>query len=140
VNSIRVVAAVLVAIGVAGCFGAGVAPGLPAGSRQWIVSVQNKSARPATLVVAEDAPAMGRTVGIADPGVVPAGITMDVVFGIPPGSGWAIFVNPGPGRGPLVTSGDVPMNAVGKMPFKIVIEADGSPGAQVPGFPGWFGN
>ena len=121
-NSIRIATSVLVAVTVAGCFGSG----LPAGWRQLIVSVENESAQPATLVVAEDGPVgMGRPVGTADPGIVPAGVTTDVVFGIPPGASWAIFVNPGPERGALLGAADVPADAVGRQPFTIMIGDDG---------------
>jgi hypothetical protein len=124
VKRIRAATAVLVAVTLAGCFGSG----LPAGWRQWIVTVENQSAQPATLVVAEDGPVgMGRPVGTADPGVVPAGVTMDVVFGIPPGSGWAIFVNPGPERGALLGAAEVPEDAVGRQPWIIMIGESGSP-------------
>jgi hypothetical protein len=123
VKSIRVATAVLVAVTVVGCFGSGV----PAGWRQLIVTVENQSAQPATLIVAEDGPVMGRPVGTVDPGIVPAGVTMDVVFGIPPGSRWAIFVNPRPEYGPLLMPADVPENAVGRQPFTITIGESGTP-------------
>jgi hypothetical protein len=123
VNSFRIATAVLVAVTVVGCFRSA----LPAGWRQLIVTVENQSAQPATLLVAEDGPVMGPPVGTADPGVVPAGVTMDVVFGIPPGAQWAIFVNPVPERGALLGAADVDENAVGRQPFTILIGESGSP-------------
>ncbi|MEZ0240572.1 MAG: hypothetical protein ACAH65_07220, partial [Chloroflexota bacterium] len=80
------------------------------------------------------------SVGSAIPDVVPPGATQDVVFTVPPGGGWAIFVNPGPELGPLITSSDVPGGASGRLPVKIGVDANGWPYAQTPGAPGWFGN
>ena len=117
-------------------------PAVPPGGRLLIVTVENHSPRPATLVVAADNSGPIQAVGTANPNSVPAVSSVEVRFVIPAGSGWAIFVNPGPDRGPLVTASDIPQNATGEMPFTIGISADGSPFAQVPGpaEPGWFGN
>ena len=113
----------------------------PAGSREWRISVQNMSNAPAILFVAEDQQAMGALVGTVVPSTVPAGVTQDVVFTVPPGDGWAIFVNPGPDRGPLILAADVPADAAGPLPVSIGIGADGSPSAMMKGQPpGWFGN
>ena len=101
--------------------------GVPPGGRRWVVTVENQSPRPAQLFVAEDRSPMGRVVGTANPSIVPPGATVDVVFGVPQGGMWAIFVNPGPNIGALVVAPDVPREATGKMPFKIVVNADGSP-------------
>ena len=125
VKGIPVATATLVAVMLAGCFGSG----LPAGWRQLIITVANHSSQPATLVVGDDRPGMGgpaRPVGTVDPGVVPAKVTMDVLFGIPPGSGWAIFVNPSPEYGPLIRAADVPENAAGRQPFTISIGEGGT--------------
>jgi hypothetical protein len=112
------------------------------GTRKWIISVENLSRQPAALFVAADDLAMGRAVGTAVPSVVPAGVTQDVVFTVPSGQGrWAIFVNPGPERGPLILSQDVPAGRTGALPILIQIARDGSPNVSSPGAgPGWFGN
>lgn len=126
-------AAVLTAATLAGCDVAGIEAGIAPAGRVWVVTVENRSPRPALLLVAEDTGPAGRVVGNVNPGVVPAGVTADVTFGIPSGKGWAIWVNRGPNTGPLVTAHDVPENATGRMPFKIIIDADGNPGSQMPG-------
>jgi hypothetical protein len=110
------------------------------GARRWIITVENMSAQPARLFVAEDESPMGRSVGTADPSTVPAGATQDVVFTVPPGQGWAIFVNPGPSLGPLILAQDVPPGVSGELPLTIGIGPDGSPYSSVPDLPGWFGN
>jgi hypothetical protein len=117
-------------------------PPVPAGSRQWIIAVQNTSAQPAALFVAEDLATMGRSVGTAVPSTVPAGATQDVVLTVPPGQRWAIFVNPGPTRGPLIVAHDVPPNFVGRLPGTIHIAANGDPAFSTERNlgPGWFGN
>lgn len=98
-------------------------PGVP-GGRLWTVTVVNKSPRPATLVVAEETEAglAGRMVGTVTPSVVPAGATRDVTFALPPGEGWAIFVNPGPNTGALLIWAEVPLAG------EIRITADGNAG------------
>jgi hypothetical protein len=85
-------------------------PDVP-GGRLWTVTVVNDSAKPAALVVAEETNAglAGRLVGTVTPSVVPAGATLDVIFALPPGDGWSIFVNPGPDMGPLLLSNDAPL-------------------------------
>ena len=84
------------------------APAPEPGSRQWIIGVTNQSGQEARLVLAEDAGTMGEAVGRVEPSIVPPQTEMDVVFTVPPGEGWAIFVNPGPDDGPLVLAADVP--------------------------------
>lgn len=117
------------------------APVLEPGARQWIITVENMSRKPANLFVAEDLGQMGQSVGIADPSMVPAGATQDVVFSVPPGQGWAIFVNPGPKMGPLILAQDVPPEAAGSLPIRIGIGPDGSPYSSMQRqLPGWFGN
>ena len=81
-----------------------------------------------------------RLVGAAIPNPIPPGVTQVVVFTVPPGQGWAIFVNPGPERGALVGARDVPAGLSGRLPVTIGIGPDGSPFAQAPSEPGWFGN
>ena len=111
----------------------------PPGTRQWIIPVANGSNRPAMLFVARDGPAMGEAVGTADPATIPAGATRDVVFTVPPGDGWAIFVNPTPTTGALIGARDVPPDRAGKLPLEISIDANGQPGVSAPAAPGWFG-
>ena len=112
----------------------------PDGSREWVVTVTNDSAAPATLFVAEDLATMGPSVGTAVPSSVPAGVTQVVVFTVPAGAGWAIFVNPGPDVGPLILAGDVPPGRSGVLPIRIRVERDRSSNVAAPGDPGWFGN
>jgi hypothetical protein len=113
---------------------------MPSGSRQLVVSVENDSERQALLFVAQDEGTMGELVGTAAPAMLPAGMTSGVVFTVPPGQGWAIFVNPTTGSGPLVVAHDVPEDASGQMPFTIMI-VDGVPIVPMRGTaPGWFGH
>ena len=91
------------------------------------------------LFVAKDGPAMGEAVGTADPATIPPGATRDVVFTVPPGDGWAIFVNPAPTTGALIGAHDVPPDRAGKLPLEISIDANGQPGVSAPAAPGWFG-
>jgi hypothetical protein len=91
------------------------------------------------MVVGDDGMFDGHPTGTVDPSVLPPGITEDVVLGIPPGIGWAIYVNPGPDRGPSITWRDVPPDAAGRMPFSIVVTERGD-GAADANPPGWFGN
>lgn len=111
------------------------------GSRVWIIPVQNMSGRPAVLAVAEDRAPMGKLLGTAEPAVVPAGQTMDVTFSVPPDpQGWAVFVNPGPNLGALITAMDVPPGVAGRLPLTIKVDQQGNPSVEVPSEPGWFGN
>ena len=84
---------------------------------------------------------MGKMVGTAEPGVVPPGATVDVAFGLPPEPGWAIFINPGPAQGPIVTSSDVPIGASGRAPLSLHVDGAGQVSASSQGdTPGWMGN
>ncbi len=116
--------------------------GMPAGSRQWIIPVENLSAQPVRLFVAEDELQMGESVGTAVPATVAPGSSERVTFTVPPGDGWAIFVNPGPDRGPLILSSDVPPDASGPLPLRISVGPEGHPSValSVPDPRGWFGN
>jgi hypothetical protein len=116
----------------------GPAPGL--GAREWIVNVENQSTRDAHLFVARDTGSLGELVGTAVPAAVPAGTSQRVIFTVPDGSGWAIFVNPSPSSGPLITAQDVPMDATGALPISILVQSSGAPVVSVPPAPGWFGN
>jgi len=64
---------------------------MAAGSRELLVPVKNASECPAMLFVAQDRSPMGELVGTATPAMLPAGMTSDVVFAVPPGQGWAVF-------------------------------------------------
>lgn len=128
----------------AGC-GMGLIPGdpaMPPGSREWIVTVQNDSNAPAVLSVAEDTVPVGDAVGTVRPSSVPPNSSQDVVFTVPPGDGWAIFVNPSRERGPLIIPHDVPPEFSGRLPITIFVAQNGEPSAGTEGRlgPGWFGN
>lgn len=142
-KSWKTLAGAILVIICAGC-GTAILPGdrMPEpGSRQWIITVDNQSGQAARLFVAEDAGPMGDLLGRAEPSTVPPKTTHDVIFVVPPGDGWAIFVNPRPDRGALILSRDVPPNVSGKLPVTIHIGPDGEPGVVVPADvgPGWFG-
>jgi hypothetical protein len=111
------------------------------GPRVWIIPVENMSGRPAVLAVAKDGSPMGELVGTAQPAVVPAGQTIDVTFTVPTDrQGWAIFVNPSPTLGALITASDVPPGVSGRLPLTVNVDQQGSPSVTVPNEPGWFGN
>jgi hypothetical protein len=131
--------ALVLAVAVAAC--SVTDPLLRPGWRHIVVSVENKSARPAVILVAEDGAVMGKMVGTAEPGVVPPGATVDVTFGLPPEPNWAIFVNPDPKYGPLVAAVDIPSSASGRVPLALHVSSSGELGATVNGDPpGWMGN
>jgi hypothetical protein len=109
------------------------------GTREWIIPVENMSARPVVVAVAVDAQPMGKLVGTAVPAVVPPRTTTEVVFSIPPGDGWAIFVNTGQPGGPLILAADVPPDRAGKLPLTITVDETGTPSVSAPDEPGWFG-
>jgi hypothetical protein len=129
-----------VAVAVTGC---GILPidPLDPGARRWIIPVNNQSNAAVIVAVAEDQGAMGRLVGRADPNPVPPRTQIDVAFTVPPGGqGWAIFVNPAPGRGgPLITASDVPAGRAGRLPLAISVSPNGEPSVSAPNEPGWFG-
>ena len=125
--------------------GTGLVPGdpaMPAGAREWIISVENQSGQPARLMVALDTSPVGELVGTAVPSEVPPNTTQEVVFTVPPGQAWAIFVNPSAQRGPLILAMDVPPDARGRLPVSISVSPNGDPGASLgpDAGPGWFGN
>jgi len=99
-------------------------PQLPPGTRALIIPVENRSNVPAVLVVAEDRQPVGRAVGSAQPAAVPAGARIDVTFIVPNAPGWAIFVNPGPERGPLLLHTDL-RNCTGRVPAFIEVRPGG---------------
>ena len=137
------VAALVGTLLLAGC-GTGVLPAqleMPAGSRQWIIRVENQSDQDARLFVAEDQSPMGDLVGNANPATVPPRTTTDVRFTVPPGEGWAIFVNPTAERGPLLIEADVPPDVAGRLPIGFVVDKNGDIFMGTEGnLPGWFGN
>ena len=136
----RVLAVLVVATWLAACSAIDLGPPVPGGMRSWVIPVDNQSGRPAVIEVAEDGPRKGNIVGTVSPSTVPPGATVDVVFGIPQGAGWAVFVNSGPNIGSLISATDVPPAAQGQLPLKIHVSADGSPSVEAPNQPGWFGN
>ena len=97
---------------------------VPAGARSWKVTVVNQSPDSVTLFLAEeDENGMAQLCGNVTPNVVPAGVTENVTFLLPPKTVrncW-IWVNPPPG-GSLFPTSDAPMAG------KIVI---------IPGEEGW---
>jgi hypothetical protein len=116
----------------------------PPGMRQLVIPVENMSALPARLFVAEDgAPGgglpVGRVVGTAVPDTVLPGVRQDVVFTVPSGDRWVIFVNPGAQRGGLIGAHDVPPDVRGATPLSISVGPNGDPSVTVPDGPGWFG-
>jgi hypothetical protein len=86
---------------------------VPSGARSWTVIVRNTSSLPATLFVAEDGEnGVGELCASVTPNVVPAGVTENVAFQLPPKkvSGCWIWVNPVPGQGgSLFETSDAPM-------------------------------
>jgi hypothetical protein len=98
---------------------------VPPGARTWKVTVMNKSSRSATLFVAEEDEhgLLGPLVGSATPNVVAAGATVKVTFLLPAkGTGWAIFVNPGPNAGPVAGPAEM------SLPGQIYINPSNQPG------------
>jgi hypothetical protein len=139
-SAYRLLAIVAVVVVLGAC--ASLDPLLNPGGRTIVMTVENKSDRPAILVVAKDLQSMGAAVGTATPGMVPPGMTVDVTFSLPPEPGWAIFVNPGPEQGPLFTDHDVPPDASGRAPFTIEVHGAGTASAVSTqrDTPGWMGN
>jgi hypothetical protein len=131
---------IVIALALTGCGLLPVDP-LNPGARRWIIPVENRGNLPVFLAVAEDRSPMGNPVGTAQPNTIPPMASVDVVFTVPTdGLDWAIFVNPGPNRGPLVTARDVPPGVAGRLPLAISVGANGEPSVTVPNEPGWFGN
>jgi hypothetical protein len=137
---LRVLGTVLVVLTIPGCSTLLPNGGLPAGARRLAITVDNKSAQPAVVLVADgrrgDLP--GPAVGRAVPNLVPPSSVVDVVFDVPPGPFWMIWVN----QSAIVSSGDVPRDAVGATPIRIDIGPDGnlSSGLRGQDLPGWFGD
>jgi hypothetical protein len=118
------------------------APEVEPEARVLTIPVQNTSGQAVELFVARDTQPVEVLVGTVEPSTVGPGITEDVTFTVPAGEDWAIFVNPGPDRGALIASYDIPPDASGELPIEIIIDQFGSPGVQTFGEPqpGWFGN
>lgn len=110
------------------------------GARDLVINVENQSSSDTLLFVAQDTMPMGGLVGTAVPASVPPGISRPVVFTVPEGSNWAIFVNPSTGMGPLIVAPDVPPNAAGVLPLTITVQGGGLSTVSAPSAPGWFGN
>ena len=90
---------------------------VPPDARSWTVTVSNFSSQPATLFVAEENQdgRMGPLIGSANPNVVAPGATVEVLFLVPAtGTGWAIFVNPGPNE-MLPVAGPAEMSLAGQI-------------------------
>jgi hypothetical protein len=111
-------------------------------ARALTIPVQNTSGQAAELFVARDTQPMELLVGTVEPSTVEPGFTQDVAFTVPAGDDWAIFVNPGPDRGPLILASDIPSDASRELPIEIIVDQFGSPGVQTFGDAqtGWFGN
>jgi len=118
------------------------APEVATETRVLSIPVQNMNGEPAQLFVARDTQPMEFLVGTVEPSTVGPERTEDVAFTVPAGEDWAIFVNPGPDRGPLILASDIPPDASGELPIEINVDQFGSPGVQTLGDPqpGWFGN
>ncbi len=118
----------------------GPAPG--PGAREWVISVENRDSQDAYIFVASDEHPMGELVGTAVPPLVRPGATERVVFTVPAGAGWAIFVNPTETLGPIIIAPDVPSDVTGVLPVTISVGPGGAPGVGMPAPlpPGWFGN
>jgi hypothetical protein len=129
---------VAVAIALTGCGILPVDP-LDPDARRWIIPVQNQSNLPVIVAVAKDQGFMGKLMGRAEPNPVPPRSQVDVAFSVPQDQGWAIFVNPGPDRGPLIMPFDVPAGRTGRLPLMIFVNVDGEPSVSAPNEPGWFG-
>ena len=75
---------------------------VPQGGRSWVVTVENRSSKPAALFLAtEPLTDMSQLCGSVTPDVVPAGVTEQVTFVLPPKGGAAcwLMVGPRPGGG-----------------------------------------
>jgi hypothetical protein len=92
------------------------------GGQVWIIEVENTSDAPARLAVAEDGLPRGDIVGTANPESVPAGETVEVTFTVPPGEGWAIFVN----AVPVLVAQDFSVGEDGRLRLHIFVRPDGS--------------
>jgi hypothetical protein len=88
-----------------------------------LVTVRNESSGPATLFLAEDGEdGIGQLCGSVTPNVVPAGVTEQVTFLLPPKSVTScwIWVNPVPGEGgSFFQTSDAPLKG------EFLVTADG---------------
>ena len=107
------------------------------GSRELIIEVVNGSPLAAELAV--DASLGGERGGSVRPDVVPAGVTQQVAFTVPPGQAWVI-VGPAPRRSPVVFGDDIPLGVSGELSVTIVVGPDGDVSISSGEAPaGWFG-
>ncbi len=117
----------------------GVAGPTADGSRQLVIMVNNMTKAPVDLFVAEDGSPMGQEVGTAVPSTIPTMSGREVVFTVPSGERWAIYVNPGPDGGGLISARDVPPTASGALPFTIWVDEGVEPIVVGPGGERLFG-
>jgi hypothetical protein len=116
---------------------------VPAGARTWTAKVVNKSADPATILLAElnAEGGVGRLCGSVTPNVVPAGVTRNVTFQLPPkrmDDCW-IWINARPGSGgSLLQTSDFPMKGYFYVPGQNGPHGDNDPPDRPPG--GWVGS
>lgn len=131
------------ALAISGCDLANLLPPrVPPGGRVVVITVENRSPAAAELIIGawSDADKTNgferplEAVGSAQPTSVSPGAKVEVKFGVPAGTEWALFVNPGPRRGLLLTANDAPGATVA---FKIVVEPDGEPFMWSSGDAGW---
>jgi hypothetical protein len=117
------------------------APEMGPDARVFSIPVNNTSEEPAELFVASNAQPTLLLVGTVEPNTVAPGQTEDVVFTVPQGEGWGIFVNSSFDMGPLILAPDIPPEASGQLPFEIIVDQFGSAGIQMFGdTEGWFGD
>ena len=111
----------------------------PAGSRQLVITVHNMTKARVQLFVAENGSPMGQEVGTADPSTIGSRMGREVVFTVPPGDRWAIFVDPDPDDDGLISARHVPPNASGAIPFTIWVDEGVEPLVVGPGGERWPG-
>jgi hypothetical protein len=102
--------------------------------QQWTVMVANQSEEPAVVFIGVDVnfgDPLWKEVGAVVPAAVPPMTTARVVMTPPPPGNWAIFVNPGPERGPLLTPRSFPAKFSGELPGTIVVRSNGLPEIEV---------
>jgi hypothetical protein len=117
------------------------APEMDPEARVFSIPVSNTSGEPVELFVASNTQPTLLLVGTVEPNTVAPGQTEDVVFTVPEGEGWAIFVNASFDMGPLIIASDFPPDASGQLPIEIHIDQFGSAGIQMFGdTEGWFGD
>ena len=105
----------------------------PVGERQLVIEISNHDDQPATVLVGEDREFPDNVpVGNAVPNTLPAYSTVRVLFTVPATDDWAIFLNPGPEQGPVISAFELG-DCVGFVPIKISVDFGG--GSQVTAAP-----